>query len=121
VQGIADDEAVVQGWIARLQRDPRVGAVAVDAFVQEPGRPTPLVWGKQNPARLVKPSRSGLTRFRVSVFGRASTDGVMPVGRGGDGVTQGADILRRAGEPIGPARPVRIAALQAPFAVGVAR
>lgn len=81
VQGIADADDAMQEWIVRLQRDPRVSAVTVDAFVHESERPTPQVWGSRSPARAVKPMRSGLTRFRVSVFGRSSTDSSTGVAR----------------------------------------
>lgn len=123
VEGMADDEAAVQGWIVRLQRDPRVMAVTVDAFTHESGRPTPLVWGSHTSARAGMPVRSGLTRFRVSVFGRSSTAAATAVSGGQEaaGVTRRDDILPDAVRPIRLANSMGSAALQTPVVVGVVR
>ncbi|WP_024901962.1 hypothetical protein [Robbsia andropogonis] len=61
-QGIADDDAALRAWMARLQRDPRVGAVTIDAW-------------RLGASRLSAPAAraSALVRFRVNVFARGAT------------------------------------------------
>lgn len=73
VEGIADDAASVRKWITGLERDARIAAVIVDAFVRETARPTPSVWGGRSAGQPSEATPSSPIRFRVSLFGRVST------------------------------------------------